>query len=72
MAASTNLPDLRTEYPPHPIGRDPAERSTLLGLLPGIAGALRAVTKRTQNFTKKALVESLGMRQPVTLIKQFD
>jgi len=37
MAASTNLPDLRTEYPPHAPGRVPAERSTLLGLLPGIA-----------------------------------
>jgi uncharacterized integral membrane protein (TIGR00698 family) len=37
MATSTNLPDLRTEYPPHAPGRDPSERSTLLGLLPGIA-----------------------------------
>ncbi|HTC75923.1 MAG TPA: putative sulfate exporter family transporter, partial [Edaphobacter sp.] len=37
MAASTNLPDLRTEYPPHAPGRGPTERSTLLGLLPGIA-----------------------------------
>src|ERR1700731_1597008 len=37
MATSANLPDLRTEYPPHPPGRSPAERSTLLGLLPGIA-----------------------------------
>jgi uncharacterized integral membrane protein (TIGR00698 family) len=37
MAASTNLPDLRTEYPPHPPGRNPAEPSTFLGLLPGIA-----------------------------------
>ena len=37
MATSTNLPDLRTEYPPHAPGRDPAEPSTLLGLLPGIA-----------------------------------
>jgi uncharacterized integral membrane protein (TIGR00698 family) len=37
MATSTNLPDLRTEYPPHPPGKGPAERSTLLGLLPGIA-----------------------------------
>src|ERR1700731_181243 len=37
MATSANLPDLRTEYPPHPPGRVPAERSTLLGLLPGIA-----------------------------------
>jgi uncharacterized integral membrane protein (TIGR00698 family) len=36
MAMATNLPDLRTEYPPHPPGRDPAEPSTLLGLLPGI------------------------------------
>jgi uncharacterized integral membrane protein (TIGR00698 family) len=36
MAASTNLPDLRTEYPPHLPGRDPAEPSTLLDLLPGI------------------------------------
>ena len=37
MATSTNLPDLRAEYPPHAPGRDPADRSTLLGLLPGIA-----------------------------------
>src|SRR5277367_4015426 len=37
MATSTNLPDLRTEYPPHVPGRLPAERSTFLGLLPGIA-----------------------------------
>jgi uncharacterized integral membrane protein (TIGR00698 family) len=37
MATSTNLPDLRTEYPPHAPGRGPSERSTLLGLLPGIA-----------------------------------
>jgi uncharacterized integral membrane protein (TIGR00698 family) len=37
MAASVNLPDLRTEYPPHAHGRGPAERSTLVGLLPGIA-----------------------------------
>jgi uncharacterized integral membrane protein (TIGR00698 family) len=37
MATSTNLPDLRTEYPPHVPGRGPSERSTLLGLLPGIA-----------------------------------
>jgi uncharacterized integral membrane protein (TIGR00698 family) len=37
MAASTNLPDLRTEYPPHDPGKSPAERTTLLGLLPGIA-----------------------------------
>src|ERR1700730_12548847 len=37
MATSTNLSDLRTEYPPHAPGRGPAERATLLGLLPGIA-----------------------------------
>ncbi len=37
MAASTHLPDLRTEYPPHAPGKSPAERSTLIGLLPGIA-----------------------------------
>src|SRR5271155_988795 len=37
MAASTHLPDLRTEYPPHAPGKSPAERSTFLGLLPGIA-----------------------------------
>jgi uncharacterized integral membrane protein (TIGR00698 family) len=37
MATSTNLPDLRAEYPPHAPGRDPAEPSTFLGLLPGIA-----------------------------------
>ena len=35
MATSTHLPDLRTEYPPTPRPR-PAERSTFLGLLPGI------------------------------------
>ena len=37
MATSTNLPDLRTEYPPHAPGHGPSERSTLIGLLPGIA-----------------------------------
>jgi uncharacterized integral membrane protein (TIGR00698 family) len=37
MAASTHLPDLRSEYPPHAPGKSPAERSTLIGLLPGIA-----------------------------------
>src|SRR6202040_2053180 len=37
MAASIDLPDLRTEYSPHAPGRVPAERSSLLGLLPGIA-----------------------------------
>jgi uncharacterized integral membrane protein (TIGR00698 family) len=37
MAASTNLPNLRTEYPPHAPGKAPVERSTPLGLLPGIA-----------------------------------
>ena len=37
MATSANLPDLRTEYPPHAPGDGPSERSTLLGLLPGIA-----------------------------------
>jgi uncharacterized integral membrane protein (TIGR00698 family) len=37
MAASVDLPDLRSEYPPHGPGRVPAERSSLLGLLPGIA-----------------------------------
>jgi uncharacterized integral membrane protein (TIGR00698 family) len=36
MATSINLPDLRTEYPPHAPGKGPAEQSTLLGLLPGI------------------------------------
>src|SRR6201996_3069184 len=37
MAASVDLPDLRREYPPHAPGRVPDERSSLLGLLPGIA-----------------------------------
>jgi uncharacterized integral membrane protein (TIGR00698 family) len=37
MAASVNLPDLRREYPPHAPVRNPAEPSTLIGLLPGIA-----------------------------------
>jgi uncharacterized integral membrane protein (TIGR00698 family) len=37
MTTSTTLPDLRAEYPPHAPGKAPAERSTLLGLLPGIA-----------------------------------
>ena len=37
MATSTNLPDLGTEYPPHAPGRGPADHSTFLGLLPGIA-----------------------------------
>ena len=37
MATSANLPDLRTEYPPHAPGKVPTEQSTLLGLLPGIA-----------------------------------
>ena len=38
MATSTNLPDLRAEYPPHAPGRSDAERSSLPGLLPGIGG----------------------------------
>ena len=37
MAASTHLPDLRTEFPPDAPGRASAERSSLVGLLPGIA-----------------------------------
>ena len=37
MATPTSLPDLRTEYPPHAPGNVPAERSTFLALLPGIA-----------------------------------
>jgi uncharacterized integral membrane protein (TIGR00698 family) len=37
MATSTNLPDLRAEYPPHAPGKSPAERGTFLSLLPGIA-----------------------------------
>jgi uncharacterized integral membrane protein (TIGR00698 family) len=37
MATPAELPDLRSEYPPHAPGRNPAEPSTLLGLLPGIA-----------------------------------
>lgn len=37
MATPAKLPDLRSEYPPHTPGRNPAEPSTLLGLLPGIA-----------------------------------
>jgi uncharacterized integral membrane protein (TIGR00698 family) len=37
MATSADLPDIRTEYPPHAPGRVPEEKSTLLGLLPGIA-----------------------------------
>jgi uncharacterized integral membrane protein (TIGR00698 family) len=37
MATSADLPDLRAEYPPHAPGRVPEEKSTLLGLLPGIA-----------------------------------
>ena len=53
MAASTNLPDLRTEYPPHPPGRDPAEPSTLLGLLPGIA--LLFVVGYAGKFTEQSI-----------------
>src|ERR1700678_4221992 len=37
MATPAELPDLRTESPPHAPGADPKEPSTLLGLLPGIA-----------------------------------
>jgi uncharacterized integral membrane protein (TIGR00698 family) len=37
MATPAEVPDLRSEYPPHTPGRNPAEPSTLLGLLPGIA-----------------------------------
>ena len=37
MATPADLPDLRTEYPPHAPGRVPEEKSTLLGLLPGIS-----------------------------------
>jgi uncharacterized integral membrane protein (TIGR00698 family) len=36
MSTAPSLPDLRTEYPPHALGADPHEPSTLLGLLPGI------------------------------------
>jgi uncharacterized integral membrane protein (TIGR00698 family) len=50
MATPAELPDLRTEYPPHAPGRDPAEPSTLLGLLPGIA--LLAVVGFAGKFTE--------------------
>jgi uncharacterized integral membrane protein (TIGR00698 family) len=53
MAASVNLPDLRTEYPPHAPGRDPAERASLLGLLPGIA--LLAVVGLAGKFVERFL-----------------
>ena len=36
MATEANLPDLRSEYPPHAPGSVPAERTSFLGLLPGI------------------------------------
>jgi uncharacterized integral membrane protein (TIGR00698 family) len=53
MAASVNLPDLRTEYPPHAPGLAPAERSTLLSLLPGIA--LLAVVGLAGKFVERFL-----------------
>ncbi|MDW5264669.1 MULTISPECIES: YeiH family protein [Acidobacteriaceae] len=37
ISAETELPDLRNEYPPHAPGTIPAERTTLLGLFPGVA-----------------------------------
>jgi uncharacterized integral membrane protein (TIGR00698 family) len=37
MASPAEVPDLRTEYPPHAPGKASAERSTLLGLFPGVA-----------------------------------
>jgi uncharacterized integral membrane protein (TIGR00698 family) len=37
MATPAELPDLRSEYPPHAPGHNPAEPSPLLDLLPGIA-----------------------------------
>jgi uncharacterized integral membrane protein (TIGR00698 family) len=36
MATEANLPDLRTEYPPHAPGTVPAERTSFLGLIPGV------------------------------------
>jgi uncharacterized integral membrane protein (TIGR00698 family) len=53
MAASVNLPDLRTEYPPHAPGGSPAERSTFLSLLPGIA--LLAVVGLAGKFVERFL-----------------
>ncbi|HXC95193.1 MAG TPA: putative sulfate exporter family transporter [Edaphobacter sp.] len=53
MAASVNLPDLRTEYPPHAPGLAPAERASLLGLLPGIA--LLAVVGLAGKFVERFL-----------------
>ena len=53
MAASVNLPDLRTEYPPHAPGLAPVERATLLGLLPGIA--LLAVVGLAGKFVERFL-----------------
>jgi uncharacterized integral membrane protein (TIGR00698 family) len=53
MAASVNLPDLRTEYPPHAPGHAPIERATLFGLLPGIA--LLAVVGLAGKFVERFL-----------------
>src|SRR5580704_14464434 len=50
MATPVELPDLCSEYPPHAPGRNPAEPSTLLGLLPGIA--LLAVVGYTGKFVE--------------------
>lgn len=36
ISAETELPDLRNEYPPHAPGKTTAERTTLLGLFPGL------------------------------------
>ena len=36
MTTEANLPDLRTEYPPHAPGTVPAERTSFLGLIPGV------------------------------------
>ncbi len=48
-----NLPDLRTEYPPHAPGHAPIERATLFGLLPGIA--LLAVVGLAGKFVERFL-----------------
>ncbi|MCU1321997.1 MAG: hypothetical protein JWM43_1646 [Acidobacteriaceae bacterium] len=50
---ATELPDLRADYPPQGPGKAPAERSSFLGLLPGIA--LLAVVGYAGKFVEHAI-----------------
>ncbi|WP_213803679.1 putative sulfate exporter family transporter [Granulicella sp. dw_53] len=53
MSTNSTLPDLRDEYPPHAPGRVPVERTSFLGLLPGIA--LLAVVGYAGKFVEHAI-----------------